>query len=294
MIQLYCRPLIDETTNFFKYHTLLRISMDGLLNNPETMQAMKYLLLYQHQFAISPMNINRFTNFSKNVAELEGLYISNKEFKKPLSKFINDIILNYHHNNNSHFKLLFFNHCVLRNEGVFSLCQNILKSPTIFDLEILFLSNDATLNDEIVEILFQCIETKLTNLKMITMRNVGLTNLACQVIYEFFKKHERNLCFCTCDSREHFCDKETEEMEEIRTNDHENRQYPFKLNNINLTFNDGITMIGIQLLNELLFIDEGVPHNKDCYFNRIAIATSVSFANTTAVALSNRFRILTQ
>lgn len=97
MIQLYCRPLIDETTNFFKYHTLLRISMDGLFNNPQTMQAIKYLLLYQHQFAISPLNINRFTNFSKNEVELEGLYISNKQFKKPLTKFMSGIISNYHY-----------------------------------------------------------------------------------------------------------------------------------------------------------------------------------------------------
>ena len=165
---------------------------------------------------------------------------------------------------------------MLQNEEVFSLCQNILKSPTVFNLEILFLSNDKTLNDEIVEILFQCIQTKLINLKMITMRNVGLTNVACQIIYQFFKRHQKNLCFCTCDE-------ETKEIE-----------YPFKLNNINLTFNDGITMIGIQRLNELLFIDQGIPHDKSCYFNHIAIATSVSFANMTGIALSNRFRILTQ
>ena len=36
-------------------------------------------------------------------------------------------------------------------------------------------------------------------------------------------------------------------------------------------------MIGTQRLNELLFIDEGIPHNKSSYFNHIAIATSVSF-----------------
>ena len=115
VIQLYCRPLLDETTSFFKYHTLLRISMDGLSNHPETMQAIKYLLLYQHQFAKSPLNMEkRFSNFSKNIKELEGLYISNKKFETSLSKFINDIILNYHCMDDSHFKLLFFNHCIFR------------------------------------------------------------------------------------------------------------------------------------------------------------------------------------
>lgn len=276
IIQLYCRPLIDETTNFFKYHTLLRISMDGLSNNPETMQAIKYLLLHQYQFATSSMKIERDSHFSKNISQLQGLYISNKEFNSTLKKFINDIISNYHYNNNSYFRLLFFNHCVLNNEGVFEICNAILKSPTVYNLEILFLSNDATLNDDIVPILFECIETKLIYLKMITLRNVGLTNVACNIIHDFYIKHSKNLCYCNSKK------------------DIKNRQYPFKLNNINLTFNDGITGDGIQKLNELMFIDEGIPHNRDCYFNSMAIATSVSFANANGLALSNRFRILTQ
>ena len=278
VIQLYCRPLIDETTSFFKYHTLLRVSMDGISKSRDVIMAIKYLLLYQNQFAKSPMNVDKFTNFSKNVTELEGIYVSNRKCNDGLNKFLKDIITNYGNNDNSHFKLLFFNHCLLGNDGMYNLCKNILKSPRIFTLEILFVSNDETLTDKSMDILFKSVETKLINLKMICLRNTNISDTTCNVIYDFYKRNENNLCFCKSE------------------NDNDEKHYPIKLTNINITFNQQITCNGIQKLNGLFFIDDNnKQHKEECFFNSIAIATSVSLSTLEKdVVLSDRFRVLTR
>lgn len=278
VIQLYCRPLIDETMTFFKYHTLIKISFAEISKYPDMLQSLKYLLLFQKEFIDSPKNKQNATTFSKNIRQMEGLYVSNRKEAEPLDQFIKDVLTNYSTNNNKHFKLLFFNHCSLGNEGMIKICKTMLNSVQSYNLETMFLSNDLSLGDEAIEILFKCVEYKLPHLTMLCIRHTGISDETCNIIHDFYQKFIGDLCFCKQPGNPHF------------------HRYPIQLSNINITFNNGVTSKGIETLNKLFYIDghAKVSHKNECFFNTLAIATSVHFDAKNGFTLSSRFRILNQ
>ena len=307
VIQLYCRPLLDYATgsaNFFKYHTLLQLSMDDnfteFTNPIERLRSLKYCLRYQDELAKSPLNLSRpYEIFSKNIRDLEGLYISNRTatHSDALNRFLEQLLVNYSKIDNSRFKLLFFNHTQLGDVGMSNICNTILQSPVPFALEMLFLSNDVTLGDESINTLLHCIESKLSNVRMICLRNTGISNVSCDMIHAFYRRHYKALCQCQEKSGQ--SEDAATENEEFQTESVEVKlanQYPIRLNNINITFNQGITSEGIRRLNELFFLDDecNVPHRKDCFFSSVAIGTSVSLDGTQGLKLSSRFRFINQ
>ena len=305
VIQLYCRPLLDYAygyANFFKYHTLLKLSTECWKRVPRAMDrlnALKYCLKYQDQFAKSPLNLtNPYIPFSKNMRELEGLYINNRteHQSQELNHFMTNLLENYSKMDNARFRLLFFNHCTLGDIGMRSICRTIMKSPIPFALEILFFSNDESLGDQSVGMLLDCVETNLTNVNMICLRNTGITNVSCDILHAFYRKHYQDLCQCQVKMGQN---EEVHENEEFKPESEEeqlDKRYSIRLKNINITFNRGITSEGIRKLNELFFLDDDctIPHRADCFFSSVAIGTSVSLDGSHGIKLSSRFRFLNQ
>lgn len=198
--------------------------------------------------------------------------------KNTVDRFIGDVLTNYGRTDKAgKFKLLFFNECLLGNDGLRKMCNVVLQSPRTFALETLFLSNDPSLGDAAIALLFECVESKLVNLKMICLRDTAITDAACDVIYEFYERHSKHLCDC----------KGSEEKTEPTA-----KRPTLKLNNINISSNEGITVRGIRRLNRLFFIDAkcDVPHRESCWFHSLAIATSVCMGAIEGDKLSSRFR----